>query len=77
MIGFGVQVVHDDQLSDPKILAYWSLGRYGSGRPEQGKKAKIKRVQVGSLEEVASLCHLLPLLLTKMKDLMHDTPLGS
>ena len=70
-------MVHADQLSDPEILAFWSLSRYGSGRQEKGRKAKIKKVQISSLEEVASLCHLLPLLLTKPKGLMHDTPLGS
>ena len=74
MMSFGFQVVHTNQLSDPKILAYWSPGRYRSGRPERGRKAKIKRGQVGSLGEVASLSHLMPLLLTKPKGLLYDNP---
>ena len=53
-------MVHADHLSDPEILAYRSPGRYGSRRLEQGSKAKIKRVQVGSFEEVASLSHFMP-----------------
>ena len=77
MIRFGVQLVHADQFLDPEILAYRSPGRYGSERPEQGRKAKIKRGQVGSLGEVASLSHPMPLLLTKLKSLLYDNPLGS
>ena len=54
-----------------QVLTVWTfLKKCTSGRPDHGKKAKIKRVQVGSLEEVASSCHLLPLLLTKLKGLM-------
>ena len=51
---------------------FWSFGR-----PDVGRQAKIKGAQVGSRGKVATLCHLLPLLLTKMRGFLCEYPLGS
>ena len=51
-----------------------SPGRRGCGRPDVGRQAKVIRGQVGSLGEVATLSHLMPLLLTKMKGLLCEYP---